>query len=230
MVADVCEQVAGGGANDWTLAAELARRPSCTYFVRNDPCYKSESASCPALAGENRLLSILEGGPCWIVNPSDVGVVLVALDAEIVVDGGFGSRVVPAGEFFVLPAERLDAETVLKADERVASVRLPALASRGLQIYDRRSDASGLTVVSIAAAQRPDGDVRIVLGGVSPRPYRVYKSVEEEAASGGLDDETIEGLAERALLDSQPLSQNGFKVELAAALLRDAIGRIALNG
>ena len=69
--------------------------------------------------------------------------------------------------------------------------------------------------------------MRLVLGGVSPRPYRIYTSVEEEAMSGGLDEETIIGLADRALLDALPLSKNGYKVQLAASLLRDAIREIA---
>ena len=75
--------------------------------------------------------------------------------------------------------------------------------------------------------RRADGEVRLVLGGVSPRPYRVYTSVEEEAMSGGLDEDAIAGLAERALLDAEPLSMNGEKMEVAAALLRDAITVIA---
>ena len=45
--------------------------------------------------------------------------------------------------------------------------------------------------------------------------------------SGGLDEETIIGLAERALLDAEPLAKNGYKVELAMTLLRDAIREIA---
>ncbi len=45
-----------------------------------------------------------------------------------------------------------------------------------------------------------DGDVRIVLGGVAPRPWRVNTSVEEDVSSGGLDDEAIATLADRALL------------------------------
>ena len=73
------------------------------------------------------------------------------------------------------------------------------------------------------------GEVRLVLGSVSPRPYRVYNSIEEETTSGGLDDDLIEGLAERALLDAEPLTQNGFKVDLAAALLRDAIRALAAD-
>ena len=63
-------------------------------------------------------------------------------------------------------------------------------------------EAWDFALVSLAATRRTDGEVRLVLGGVSPRPYRVYTSVEEEAMSGGLDGETIISLAERALLDA----------------------------
>jgi CO/xanthine dehydrogenase FAD-binding subunit len=69
--------------------------------------------------------------------------------------------------------------------------------------------------------------VRIVLGGVAPRPWRVNTSVEEDVASGGLDDEAIATLADRALLDARPLSKNSYKVELAAALLRRVILEVA---
>lgn len=78
-------------------------------------------------------------------------------------------------------------------------------------------------LVSIAAVKRLDGDVRLVLGGVAPRPWRVNSSVEEDVSSGGLDDDTIATLAERALYDTDPLVKNGYKVDLAASLLRQAM-------
>jgi CO/xanthine dehydrogenase FAD-binding subunit len=50
--------------------------------------------------------------------------------------------------------------------------------------------------------------------------------VEEDVASGGLDDDAIATLADRALLDAKPLSKNAYKVELAAALLRRVISEV----
>jgi CO/xanthine dehydrogenase FAD-binding subunit len=47
--------------------------------------------------------------------------------------------------------------------------------------------------------------------------------VEEDVASGGLDEDSIAALAERALYDAEPLSKNGYKVSVAASLIRDAI-------
>jgi hypothetical protein len=52
-------------------------------------------------------------------------------------------------------------------------------------------------LASIAAIRRDDGSVRMAMGGVAPRPWRVPESVEEDVASGGLDEDSIAALAER---------------------------------
>jgi xanthine dehydrogenase YagS FAD-binding subunit len=230
LLASACEQVGTPAIRAMaTLAGNLAQRPRCWYFRRGVECHKSGGTTCPAHDGENQYLAILEGGPCWMVHPSDPAVALVALDAEIHVDGPSGEHTVSARDFFVLPTERLDRETVLGDGELIVAVRLPAAAAGGMQRYTKlmQREAWDFALVSLAATRRTDGEVRLVLGGVSPRPYRVYSSVEEEAMSGGLDEETIIGLAERALLDAEPLAKNGYKVQLAATLLRDAIRDIA---
>lgn len=214
-----------------TLGHELSQRGRCPWLQRGAPCLKNGGDRCLALDGENRTLAILEGGPSWIIHPSDAGVALVALEATLELAGAAGARTVAAADFFVLPTQRLDAETVLAAGERIVAVRLPAGAAGGVQRFTTARDgATGELLVSLAAHRRADGEVRLVLGGVSPRPYRVYNSIEEETTTGRLDEETIEGLADRALLDAEPLSENGIKLDLAAELLRDAIRTLSHEG
>jgi xanthine dehydrogenase YagS FAD-binding subunit len=130
-----------------------------------------------------------------------------------------------------LPTERLDQETVLGPGEFVSAVLLPAASAGGVQHYRKLMQRGtwDFSLVSIAGCRRTDGDVRIVVGGVAPRPWRVNTSIEEDVASGGLDEEAIATLAERALYDARPLSKNGYKVELAASLLRDMIARLVSN-
>lgn len=230
LLSSACEQVGTPAIRAMaTIAGNLAQRPRCWYLRRGVSCLKSGGDACPARDGENQYHAILEGGPCYIVHPSDPAVALVALEATIEIAGSGGVRMVPAEEFFVLPRDRMDRETVLRDGELVVALHLPAAAAGGIQRYTKlmQRDAWDFALVSLAAARRTDGDVRLVLGGVGPRPYRVYNSVEEEAMSGGLDEEMIAGLAERALLDAEPLAKNGYKVELAASLLRDAIRIIA---
>jgi xanthine dehydrogenase YagS FAD-binding subunit len=225
-----CEQVGTPAIRSMaTLGGNLCQRPRCWYFRRNVPCLKNGGTRCPARDGENQYLAIVEGGPCYIVHPSDPAVALVALDATIEIAGAHGRREVGAGEFFMLPRARMERETVLVEGELVIGVRLPAVAAGGVQRYVKlmQRGAWDFALVSLAAVRRVDGDVRLVLGGVSPRPYRIYTSVEEEVTSGGLDEETIAGLAERALLDAEPLSKNGYKLALATSLLRDAIRELA---
>jgi xanthine dehydrogenase YagS FAD-binding subunit len=156
-------------------------------------------------------------------------VALLALDAEIEIVSAAGATVLPAYAFHVLPRERIDHETVLRPGEFVAAVLLPAGASGGRQLYRKlmQRGAWDFALASVAAVRRADGTVRLALGGVAPRPWRVPESVEEDVASGGLDDDSIAALAERALYDAQPLSKNGYKVELAASLLRDAIREVS---
>ena len=230
-LAEACDVVATPALRHMgTLGGNLCQRPRCWYFRRGISCLKSGGSSCPAKDGENQYLAILDGGPCWAVHPSDPAVALTALDASVVISSAKGTRVVTLGDFYTLPRDRADRETVLETGEFISEIRIPGVASGGVQLYHKlmQRDAWDFALVSIAACKREDGEVRIVLGGVAPRPWRVNSSVEEDASSGGLDDEVIATLADRALLDAAPLSKNSYKVDLAASLLRQALGEIAL--
>ena len=212
-----------------TLGGNLCQRPRCWYFRRGVSCHKNGGNSCPAREGENQYLAILDGGPCFIIHPSDPAVALTALDAEVEIRSSKGERVVAIEDFYLLPQQRLDHETILQPGEIVTAVLVPAAAAGGTQRYHKlmQREAWDFALVSIAGCRRPNGDVRIVLGGVAPRPWRVNSSVEEDVSSGGLDDDAIGTLAERALYDAKPLSKNGYKVDLAQSLIRDAIRSLA---
>ena len=230
VLAQSCSVVATPALREMgTLGGNLCQRPRCWYFRRDIPCYKNGGNGCPAREGENQYLAILDGGPCYIVHPSDPAVALAALDAEVEIRSAKGDRVVPIEDFYLLPRERLDHETVLRPGEVVTSVLLPAAGAGGVQRYHKlmQREAWDFALVSIAGCRRANGDVRIVLGGVAPRPWRVNSSIEEDVGSGGLDEDTIATLADRALYDAEPLSKNGYKVGLAQSLIRDVIREIA---
>jgi xanthine dehydrogenase YagS FAD-binding subunit len=215
--------------NMGTLGGNLCQRPRCWYLRRGIPCLKNGGTTCPAREGENQYHAILDGGPCHIVHPSDPAVALTALDAVVEVGNGRETRRIPIADFFVLPVDDVSRETVLRPDEVVTAIVVPATFSRGPQLYRKlmQRGAWDFALVSIAGARRRDGSVRLVLGGVAPRPWRVPQSVEEDVASGGLDEDSIAALAERALYDAAPLSKNGYKVALASSLLRDAMRELA---
>ncbi len=208
-----------------TLGGNLCQRPRCWYLRRNIPCLKNGGPSCPAEDGENRYLAILGGGPCHAVHPSDPAVALTALDAQVEIAGAGATRRVAMSAFYAPPRADVTRETALTAGEIVTAVELPATSAGGRQRYDKvmQRGAWDFALVSLAACRREDGDVRLVLGGVGPRPWRVDHSVEQDVASGGLSVEDVATLADRALYDARPLRDNDYKIALAAALLRRAM-------
>jgi len=156
-----------------TIGGNLCQRPRCWYLRRDVPCLKNpdrqrsdahtpqpfaDGVGCPAKDGENQYHAILDGGPCYIVHPSDPAVALTALDARIEI-GGPATRTVPISEFYVLPKDRLDSETVLVQGEFVRAVILPAPPSKSLYVKLMQRGAWDFALVSVAAAKRADGGV-----------------------------------------------------------------------
>jgi CO/xanthine dehydrogenase FAD-binding subunit len=191
---------------DASLGDSVAPATACKTTAGSVQCALSGTSVCVAKDPSTDLHAILDGGPCWRVFTSLTGVALHALDAVV----EFG---------------------VAEQAASVQRVRLPAASAYGFQhlIHAPQEESPALAAICVAAVRRVDGDVRLVLGGVSPRPYRVYTSVEEEATAGGLDEDTIAGLAERALLDAETDPASMAKVVTAAALLRRAIEEIDAN-
>ncbi|HTR78267.1 MAG TPA: hypothetical protein VMH39_09160, partial [Gemmatimonadaceae bacterium] len=132
-------------------------------------------------------------------------------------------------DFYVLPSQRVDTETVLERGEFVLAIVLPPAAAGGRQFFEKLMQRAtwDFSLACIAATRRKTGDVRLVLGGAGPRPWRVNVSIEEDVAAGGVDEDAVETLIQRALYDAKPLSRNGYKLDLAAALLRRAIAGIS---
>ena len=118
-----------------------------------------------------------------------------------------------------------NAAAIAKLGDAAEGILLGAASAGGAQRFTKlmQRGAWDFALVSLAAIKRADGDVRLVLGGVAAGPVRVNPSIEEDVASGALDEESVMALAERALYDAAPLSHNRYKVQQAASLLRDAM-------
>lgn len=211
--------------NMGTIAGNLVQRPRCWYLRRGVACFKNGGSGCPAANGEHRYHGILAEGACRAVHPSDPAVALLALDAEVEVVGAAGSRRLAVTELYRGAADSPTRETTLTTGELIVAVHLPAAAAGGVQHWEKlmQRGAWDFALVSCAAARRRDGTVRMALGGVGLGPWRVPLSIEEDVASGGLDDESLDPLAARALYDAQPLPGTAYKVTMAQALLRRAM-------
>jgi xanthine dehydrogenase YagS FAD-binding subunit len=205
-----------------TLGGNLGQRPRCWYLRSRIPCHKNGGTGCPAVQGENQYHAILGGGPCHAAHPSDPAVALLMLDAVVITRSSTGSRRLSIDAFYETAASRPDAECSLEPGEIIEAIELPAAAAGGTQRFTKlmQRGAWDFATVSLAGAKRADGSVRLALGGVAPMPWRVNPSVEEDVASGELDEDSADALANRALHDARPLAMNDYKLQQAATLLK----------
>jgi xanthine dehydrogenase YagS FAD-binding subunit len=206
-----------------STGGNLLQRTRCAYFYdTTTPCNKRQPGSgCSAIDGLNRGHAILgTSDACIAVHPSDMCVVLAALDAKVRVMGPAGERVIAFADFHRLPGDTPNVDTNLKRDEIITAVELPAKGFAKnysyLKIRDRLSYAFAL--VSVAAALELDGatikDVRLGLGGVAHKPWR--NPVAEAALRGRpADQQAFAQIADLCLRDAKGRGQNTFKIDLA---------------
>ena len=153
-----------------------------------------------------------------------MAVAMTALDAVVRVQGPSGARTIPLVDFYRLPRDEPQRDTVLAHGELITAVDLPPLAWAARSHYRKARDRASyaFALVSVAAALDIEGgvvrDARIAFGGVAPKPWRASKA---EAALRGAPatEEAFRRAADAELADAQPLSENAFKVPLARNLL-----------
>lgn len=218
-----------------TVGGNLCQRPRCWYFRLEDVvCIKKGGSECYAATGENKYNAIIAGGPSYIVHPSDLAPMLVALGARVSVTGTEGKRVIPLEKFFILPSEgNIRRENVLKNDEIITEIQVPAspLAAHStyLKFKERESLDFALSSVAAAVEVQPNKtvkDARIVLGGVAPIPWRV-PAVEKFLIGKTLSAEVLAEAGRLAVADAKPLEKNAYKVPLTQTLVRRALAKAA---
>lgn len=219
--------------NVGTIGGNLCQRPRCWYYRdEHTLCLKKGGPICFAYNGENKYHAILGGGPCYIVHPSDCAPALIALNASVNIVSPKGKRTVALDEFFVLPSRRMDHETIIEPDEIVTEITVPTPSpnTRSTYLKFKERDSHDFAVVGAAVALRMKGniceDVRIVLSGVAPIPWR---SLEGEAVLKGkkITPELAEQAGKASVSKAQPLSQNSYKIPLTQAIVKRAILKAA---
>lgn len=205
-----------------TMGGNLLQRTRCLYFRDvATPCNKREPGSgCPAQDGVNRMNAVLGGSAdCIATYPGDLGVALMAVDAEVEVAGTGGQRRIPIEHFHTVPGATPHIETMLQPGDLVTALLLPvsgfARRSHYLKVRDRASFEWALA--SAAVALDADGGTiraaRVAVGGVATKPWRLPQ-VEQALAGRALRGEVLRAAAERAGDGAQPRPGNAFKVEL----------------
>jgi xanthine dehydrogenase YagS FAD-binding subunit len=216
--------------NSGTVGGNINQRPRCWYF-RNEEfvCFKKGGNRCFSPTGENQFHAIFgNNGPSHIVHPSNLAVPLVAYGARFRVFGSNGEREVAASDYFTMPTpQNVQKENILADDELLTHVSLPAPGNVKSGFYEIRYKESHdwpLAFVTVVATMNGNNvqSARVVLGAVAPVPWR-SEDAERALVGKPLNESTAAAAAEAAVRNAQPLSRNGYKVQIAKTAVKRAI-------
>ncbi len=214
-----------------TIGGNLLQRTRCSYF--REPgvfpaCNKRNPGSgCSAIGGVTRNHAVLgTSRACIAVNPGDLAVALVAFDAYV----EMGRRRVAIEDFYMLPGETPDWETVLKKGEIITGIAIPASPaaknSTYLKVRDRQSYEFAAASAAVGIEFEADGktvrDIRVALGGVATRPWRA-RAVEQSLIGTVLNVEAVEKASRLSVEGAVSHGGNRYKIELAPRVVARAI-------
>jgi carbon-monoxide dehydrogenase medium subunit len=172
------------------------------YAVESSSAVKSK---CPVLAATAALigdpmvrnLGTIGGSLAHADPAADYPATIIALNAEMVVEGARGKRTIKVDDFF-----KGLMTTAVDGDEILTEVRVPALAANQSAAYMKfPHPASRFAVVGVAAVLTIDGGkctkASIGITGAGTRAVRA-KGVEAAIAGKALDAASIQAAAEKA--------------------------------
>jgi xanthine dehydrogenase YagS FAD-binding subunit len=221
--------------NMGTVAGNLCQHPRCWYY--RSPlfnCWLKGGERCFAFNGENKYHAILGSEICHAVHPSDLAPALIALDAHVQVAGPQRRHQISLEELYQIPRKDRRQMTVLKRNELITQVIVPAPSRKSRTIFLKAMErqAWSFALVSVAAHLSFDGDrieeARLVLGGIAPIPWRA-REAEKVLEGEKLSEELIKSAGEAAVAKAKPLRDNSYKIPLARSLIKQALRTFLLN-
>ncbi len=222
--------------NAATLGGNLAQRPRCWYFRKEEfHCRRKGGTTCfalggdgspgdgrspqgGALQGQNEMHAVFDNDLCAIVHPSGTATALSALSASLLLKGPSGDRTVAIDAFFVKPEVDVQRENVLRAGELIVEVRVPAGRKAGyVKLMEKQSFDWPLAEAAVTLGEDP----RVVLGAAAPVPWR-SRAAEALLKGRTVDEKLAAAVARAAVEGARPLHHNGYKVPLLEAAVRRA--------
>ena len=212
-----------------TVGGNLLQRPRCWYF-RSDQfhCLRKGGDRCFAQDGENEYHAIFGNNVCAIVHPSAAACALTALGAKVEVKGKNGTREIALDDLFVRPETDITREHVLKVNELLTEIRVPAPSDATRSAYTKVGQKESfdwpLAEVAVVLERRAGVVSRasIVLGAAAPAPWRAT-AAEKTLAAKPLNKQIALEAAAAAMKGATPLSGNAYKIPIFEAVVRRTI-------
>ena len=187
--------------NMGSIGGNLLQATRCWYWRLKFPCRLHGGDTCHARAGQHREHAFFGNGYCASAHPSDVAAALIALGATMRTT----ARELPVADLYRLPTEDDRSVTTLESGELILELDVPR-ADKSAYLKAMERQRWSFPIVGVAVARTGD-ERRIVLAGAAPVPW-VLDSPE-------------------TLADATPLPGTAYKVEIAEALVRRALEKVA---
>jgi xanthine dehydrogenase YagS FAD-binding subunit len=223
--------------NMGTVGGDLCQRPRCWYYRNGFGLLARDSKGNSLVPnGENRYHAIFgSDGPAYFVNPSSLAPALIALGATLTLTGSGGDRNLPVADFFRIPKDDSERENVLKPNEILTSISIPSggAGMRNATYEVRQKEAMDWPLATASVALKMEGgkvsSARIVLGHVAPTPW-VTEAAAKSLIGKSITEATASAAGDAAVQGARPLSQNGYKIQLARVCVKRALLAAAKEG
>jgi carbon-monoxide dehydrogenase medium subunit len=199
---------------------------------REVPLLTQAAAKLGSVQVRNR--ATIGGNLCNAAPSAELAPALMALDAQAVIYGKTGTRVIDLSDFFLAPGS-----TILEKGEILTSLKIPLTGSRQGAVYYKLTTRKAMDIAFVGVAVLLELDeegqtkkARIALGAVAPTPIRV-PSAEKVLEGRVLDTDAIQESAELAAQACQPISDlrasAGYRREMVNHLCRQGLSAAFLQ-
>jgi carbon-monoxide dehydrogenase medium subunit len=220
---DYLKQANGGLAvGSFTTTARLAEDD----LVADGASALAEAAR---LSGSDAIRnSATIGGNLANASPgADLATPLLVMDAEVLIKGSDGERVLPLAQFFKGPGR-----TALKSQELLMEIRIPPVKGKTVFLKLGRRKAMTLSVVNVAVRLDMNGkkcnEARVALGSMAPTPLRCEKA-ETMLKGKTLDRELVKACAAKAIDETHPIDDQRatawYRKQAGMSLVARALAR-----
>ena len=203
-----------------TAGGNLLQRPRCWYFRAPEfHCLKKGGDKCFAIPGEHQYHAIFDNHTCAIVHPSALAVPLMAMNAQIELTSNSGKRMIPMEQFFVAPQQNVMVENVVRGDELLTAIHVPAPAAGTRSAYQKYGEKESFDwpLADAAVVLEMHGQVcrraAVVLGAAAPVPMRATQA-EALLANRPVTEELARAAGRAAMRGATPLERNRYKIPM----------------
>ena len=214
--------------NMGTVAGNLCQEVQCWYYRRSPilgksfHCWRKGGKICFAIKGESVYHGILGCNKCFASLPSDLAPALAALDSMVEIISLNGEKSIDIASLYT------PLGITLTQDEIITSIYVPlpkpSTRQRFLKFRDRKTIDFAISSVAtvLSTANGSVSNARVVLGGVSPVPYRATEA--EDILTGQKITENLANQAAKAAVSkAKPLKDNAYKIAITEALVKRAL-------